>query len=170
MLSRCSRFFEALLLIFYQYYNFYFPAKVVGVITLSELLNRPWSQVTSLLPRRYVLGKNTNLFQLFFPSLLLSTSTRWRFLPSASNWTTHCHSRCLPCSPPLRAFIFTVRRVNILQLVMLVVLPRISPNNSHSRTFGRSTCKKETLAGSNQGYAYGVCGGALAVLFRDSSA
>ena len=30
--------------------HFYFPAQLVGCFTLSDLLDKPWSQVSSLLP------------------------------------------------------------------------------------------------------------------------
>ena len=46
----------------------------------------------------------------FFPSLLLSSSTRRRFLPSATVWTSRGHW-CRPFSPPVRAFIFIAHRV-----------------------------------------------------------
>ena len=32
------------------YHHFYFPAQLVGGFTLSDLLGKPWSQVSSLLP------------------------------------------------------------------------------------------------------------------------
>ena len=32
------------------YHHFYFPAQLVGSFTLSDLLDKPWSQVSSLLP------------------------------------------------------------------------------------------------------------------------
>ena len=32
------------------FHHFYFPAQLVGGFTLSDLLDRPWSQVSSLLP------------------------------------------------------------------------------------------------------------------------
>ena len=31
-------------------HHFYFPAQLVGGVTLSDLLDKPWSQVSSLLP------------------------------------------------------------------------------------------------------------------------
>ena len=31
-------------------HHFYFPAQLVGGFTLSDLLDKPWSQVSSLLP------------------------------------------------------------------------------------------------------------------------
>ena len=34
----------------YFFYHFYFPAQLVGGFTLSDLLDKPWSQVLSLLP------------------------------------------------------------------------------------------------------------------------
>ena len=36
--------------IFYYYDHFYFPAQLVGGFTLSNLLDKPWAQVSSLLP------------------------------------------------------------------------------------------------------------------------
>ena len=38
--------------------NFYFPTLLVGGFALSDLLDKPWSQVPSLLPPRHV--KQTN--------------------------------------------------------------------------------------------------------------
>ena len=38
-----------ILRIFFSH-NFYFPAQLVGGFTLSDLLDKPWSQVSSLLP------------------------------------------------------------------------------------------------------------------------
>ena len=32
------------------YYHFYLPAHLVGGFTLSDLLDKPWSQVSSLVP------------------------------------------------------------------------------------------------------------------------
>ena len=37
-------------LLFYFYHHFYFPASLVGGFTLHELLDKPWSQVSALLP------------------------------------------------------------------------------------------------------------------------
>ena len=34
----------------YFFDHFYFPAQLVGGFTLSDLLDKPWSQVSSLLP------------------------------------------------------------------------------------------------------------------------
>ena len=31
-------------------HHFYFPAQLVGGFTLSDLMDKPWSQVSSLLP------------------------------------------------------------------------------------------------------------------------
>ena len=41
--------------IFIYFFNdhFYFPAQLVGGFTLSDLLDKPWSQVSSLLQRIY---------------------------------------------------------------------------------------------------------------------
>ena len=33
-----------------RYHHFYFPAQLVGGFTLSDLLDKPWSQVSSLPP------------------------------------------------------------------------------------------------------------------------
>ena len=37
-------------LFFVYFHHFYFPSQLVGGFTLSDLLDRPWSQVSSLLP------------------------------------------------------------------------------------------------------------------------
>ena len=37
-------------ILFFLFQHFYFPAQVVGGFTLSDLLDKPWSQVSSLLP------------------------------------------------------------------------------------------------------------------------
>ena len=44
----------ARLLLFFFQYHFCFPALLVGGFTLNELLDEPWSQVSTLLPPRYV--------------------------------------------------------------------------------------------------------------------
>ena len=36
--------------LFLFYHHFYFPAELVGSFTLSHLLDKPWSQVSALLP------------------------------------------------------------------------------------------------------------------------
>ena len=36
--------------ILFYFYHFYFPAQLVGGFNLSDLLDKPWSQVSSLLP------------------------------------------------------------------------------------------------------------------------
>ena len=41
--------------ILYFYHQFYFPAQLVGGYTLSDLLDKPWSQVSVVpSPHRYV--------------------------------------------------------------------------------------------------------------------
>ena len=47
-----NRFFLSIFFFFNR--HFYFPAQLVGDFTLSDLLDKPWSQVSSLLPPRYV--------------------------------------------------------------------------------------------------------------------
>ena len=45
-------FFPFFFSFFFLNHNFYFPAQLVGGFTLSDLLDKPWSQVSSLLPPR----------------------------------------------------------------------------------------------------------------------
>ena len=77
-----------------------------------------------------------NLF--FFVSLLLSSSSRKRFLRSTTFRTNRGH-RCLPFSPPVLAYIFIAHRVqhSHFSVFMLVDLHRISQTHA----LALSTCR-----------------------------
>ena len=54
---RCGRLFvrwttgiHLVIFVIFFSYHFYFPAQLVGGFTLSDLVDKPWSQASSLLP------------------------------------------------------------------------------------------------------------------------
>ena len=59
------------------YHYFYFPAQLVGGFTLSDLLDKPWSQVSSLLPHRTCLQ--------FLSRIGFSIPTARRFSSNVAN-------------------------------------------------------------------------------------
>ena len=77
-------------------------------------------------------------FLLFFllSSLLLSSSTRSRFSPSATSWTSRGHS-CLPFSLPVRAFIFiphTFQQSHRLSAILCSFSPMFSNSRPRQNT------------------------------------
>ena len=59
------------------YHHFYFPAQLVGSFTLSDLLDKPWSQASSLLP--------PGTFLLFLSRIGFSIPTTRRFSLNVAN-------------------------------------------------------------------------------------
>ena len=64
-------------LIAFFYRHFYFPAQLVGGFTLGDLLDKPWSQVSSILPPGTCLQ--------FLSRIGFGIPTARRFLSNVSN-------------------------------------------------------------------------------------
>ena len=70
-------FFVVVVVVVVVDHHFYFPAQLVGGFTLSDLLDKPWSQVSSLLP--------PGTYLQFLSRIGLSIPTARRFSSNVAN-------------------------------------------------------------------------------------
>ena len=81
-LVRAQQREQGLIFSFFFHHHFYFPAQLVGGFTLSDLLDKPWSQVSPPLPPGIDLYVPSFLSRIGFS---IPTATNSRFSSNAAN-------------------------------------------------------------------------------------
>ena len=94
-------------------HHFYFPAQLVGGFTLSDLLDKSWSQVSSLFPPRYV------------PSIFVAhrvqhshCSSIHRMLQTHALALSASHILCKKKSLRVRGYVHSVR-IELAKLILV---------------------------------------------------